>query len=1385
MIKTQGYQIKGMNQDALVATGRSATFAHEIMNLRLNTVGDYTTASWTTEEGTLHKSIHWDESTDSNALKLWYNNPDRIIPIGQAVLNGQWIVFATQELEGNTPRTGIDFIFKFWYKYNTDDLYGIILYAGDLNFDAQHPCETITYYENDQIQKIYWIDGKNQPRVINIVNVKAHTNLPLQFDFIQEVDLKEKVTITPITTGGLFPPGTVKYCLTYYYKYGQETNIVYDSPLFYTILGDRGCSPEELSSNSFEIKIENLDNSHKFDCIRLYSIVRTSEDATAIVRIVGDKDIDSSTTSVTFVDTNLNGEIVDPTILQYVGGTNVIPQTFGTKSNSLFLGNLELVTKSASIFKDKLQKQSLKFTDYSSQDGTKKLVRTGNVSSNNTNYNYYNQLQGSSQEVKTFKYGEHYRVGIQFQDKYGVWSEAIYLNTITNQIAPSLATDTDGNPCYSVGFLEYKITDIPLVNSLIDAGFRKARLMICPNKVAERSRVCQGIVNKTIKNPKGDNYWSSYLFRLKAFDIINGILDFPYKNSLTLDSSIVTFNSPDIELDDTLLTLSFRENEIKKVGILNFRKIFGGAYVDANPSYDASSSRGEGLPSTTYTANTLINNFKWKDADVYWPLRDSPSSIVYPLYIWQRQFLNNYSKDLDFLSFTYSASGLFGSKDYNFAYDRTVRQTGSYNSKCLSFLEYFDTSYSTTLSSNLAENIDIYNSTEYIPTLIDNTIYYGNVDSILEKTTVTTKSYFVGDADKDKNGTDMEKYGYTAGYQILIRSGSNLSSEFPKLTTSGDHGYFGITKSAYDNRKNKGKVKPLNFRTFDPIHVTYKSTPHLVVKTTTTLNNEYILADVIKNFNLQETLLDTYIPSTGTYKDKERCSTFLQRNSPLVIHGMEGDCYLMRYDCLKTYFNSTKDINQLVNIGSFFVETYQNLDGRYDKRRGWIDNTTVSPTNFNLINKSYNQSNNYFSYTQLDPLSVKLDEFSNQFTWTKEKTNGELVDTWTNITLASTADAQGNCGAISKIINVNDNLYLFQEHGLARIGFNEKTALSTESGVPLEIANSGKYSGLVYLSTDIGCQNKWSISSTKNGLFFIDDTRAELLVVGERLESLSTQHGFDAFLLQELPDSEHFKHWTPYNPQNFVSYYDKISNDVYFINKKWCLAWNEQSKTFTSFYSYNDVPLIANVGTHTLMWDIHTPLTFVPDIQNKVVLNTKKGFTNNKEIVVTSFGVKSNNSCIWAARENNYNCCKFFDSVQPYWITIVCDGITSEGNAFAVDKVFNNIEYRADIFDRLTGQPRADITQEVFDAKAAYNGYQMYELFPQQGIRKFGTWRVQLPRATYEINNTITTTRDRIRNPYCYIKLMNTNGIKEYNMGTNYLPNRMILHDLIVYYDMR
>ena len=47
-----------------------------------------------------------------------------------------------------------------------------------------------------------------------------------------------------------------------------------------------------------------------------------------------------------------------------------------------------------------------------------------------------------------------------------------------------------------------------------------------------------------------------------------------------------------------------------------------------------------------------------------------------------------------------------------------------------------------------------------------------------------------------------------------------------------------------------------------------------------------------------------------------------------------GDTYYQRWDCLKTYPFTREDPNQVVEIGSFMLETHVNIDGRYDRNRG-------------------------------------------------------------------------------------------------------------------------------------------------------------------------------------------------------------------------------------------------------------------------------------------------------------------------------------------------------------------------------------------------------------------------------------------------------------------
>jgi hypothetical protein len=96
--------------------------------------------------------------------------------IGYCILNNYLVLF--------TKDAQYDRIYRL--TLNTNEFHEkiteiILLYEGNkLEFDIDHLIDAIPYYETELIQKVYWIDGKNQPRVINIAN-KENSNLPKQY----------------------------------------------------------------------------------------------------------------------------------------------------------------------------------------------------------------------------------------------------------------------------------------------------------------------------------------------------------------------------------------------------------------------------------------------------------------------------------------------------------------------------------------------------------------------------------------------------------------------------------------------------------------------------------------------------------------------------------------------------------------------------------------------------------------------------------------------------------------------------------------------------------------------------------------------------------------------------------------------------------------------------------------------------------------------------------------------------------------------------------------------------------------------------------------------------------------------------------------------------
>lgn len=1448
----------GMMQDNLITSPKSNQFAHEIKNLRFNTQGDYVTASWTTEQSTLKLNI---EGLQDNKNYL-----ENQIPVGQAVINDQLILFTTS---ANT-NVKSDKIIKFTYK-DKYTLQAVELYTGNLNLDAEHPLETLVFYENDDIQKVYWTDGINQPRMINICNTYTYdtNNIDYQFDFVKEVALKENVTVSKQQGGaGQFPPCTVKYAITYYNKYGQESNIVWTSDLVYPTKGDRGLKEDELSGDIFVVNVKNVDISHKYDYIRLYSIIRTTDNATPVVRIVESKSLSDNPTEVTFYDSNTKGEIIDPTILNYLGGVKISVETFDQKDNTLFLGNINLKTKSLKNLNldwespidqvGEFNKGFLTNTDFCKHvriaDTTKgfypyknQLNGSVSVARGNTQKTVSKNLYVNLENPKIFKYGEWYRFGVQCQDINGIWSDIIWIGDYQNTIKP---TQNTINTVKDFPVFKYTLKDAT-VNSLVENGYKKLRLVCCYTNNNDRTVLAQGVVSPTVFNNEWFNkhspdFVSSWFYRtndVEPYKIgrneIQSIIEGngtssgtePYRN-LSPDAEdksdrqqegypsskslfsiyklLLTFHSPDIEFDESLRTLDWSKIKFRKVGNVPQNAYSTKLYLSyLNKAQDYNGNKGNGFKDygivrdngninypVFYGVEETNNQYGvWEDIDVYnsnFVKRSSDKGQLdyikysYRIYPFQRKYLNNYMGDCDI------DIAIDNGKDTVVR----IEESSIISNKVWSTLKYsFDTTYDDLVFNvdGTTDSIDtldckVFDSNEVLPLKMKcmmprgisfekgDCVYYGNVNTIVPvDTNVRYKSKIYE-------------------YQGLFTNGPKTSPSSGEVQTSEIlNNFYGnyITDNIKKRKTNADDASNYMLQgvSSDPIQITYKSTPHCVISLNEALpelTNKYSL-DLVELYRdvseeqrfggvTEDALKNNIFVPCGKAVDllQYEYSSQGSRRKKTVVVGDIGDSYYMRYDNLKTYPYTREDVNSIVEIFSFMCETRINLDGRSDINRGLTDNTLIDNTNFNYINKSYTQTDNFFNYRVLDEQSASLDNFPNQLTWTKTKNAGEEIDAWTNITLANVADAEGTLGKITKICNNKNNLIMFQEHGIAMLGYNEKTAISTANGIPLEIANSGKFTGFSYYSKNIGCQNKWSINNNKNGVFWIDNYRRQLLTFGEGSPtSISTTNGFDAFFINNI-EGKHTE-WTPKDfnilstSANFVTYYDNLSKDIYYINNDYCIAWNEITGTFTSFYDYNRIPYVSNVSQHCLM----------------TYLN-------------------GNNIEMYSAREDDsYN--KFFNESKPYWITLMSNGGSDDkGNYTLSDKVFNTIEYKGDLFDEnnpVIYNSTNMINMPLFTDIAAYNGYQAYKEFkidgrynstnnhtaymeyPWKAERKFNIWRVIIPRATYNKDNELVTGKDRIRNPYTYIKLVNNEPERYFPDGSG--NRRAIFSDFVVSFDIR
>ena len=501
MYRQQQHIVTGMNKDTSPDKLKN-TYVFDARNIRITARDDNSTLMTVTNE-------------KGPAFK--YTIIGKVV--GSATFTNALVLFTHHDVDGDRI-----YVLKLSNSSNgeeTSDLF--IRFIGDLGLSTYHPLETLAFYESPVIQKVYFTDGIHQPRVINIYDADGRIttlNNADKLDFVQKINYNHLFSVEKQDTGGSFPAGEIQYCFTYFNKFAQQSAIVDASSLYLLSPREKGLPADGSTDCSFKITIHSSDTN--FEYIRIYSILRTSENAAPVVKLLGD--FATSAGDVVVYDTGTYGSTVDSSVLLFLNGERLLAETLATKDNTLFVGNLKDANPLLPYF-DSDEDAGYYAGDKSLQDNITRLLNAGEMTvqsvytqglttktqkwvSGKNYYEYTINNNKKSEEAKSFKSGENYRLGFVAQDAYGRWSEVIWLGDHTENlypermaIGPSSSIPITYGPqkkYHNVGFsveLPSKIKELLIANNYK----RVAPVVVYPSE-EDRLVVCQGMLAGTVFN---------------------------------------------------------------------------------------------------------------------------------------------------------------------------------------------------------------------------------------------------------------------------------------------------------------------------------------------------------------------------------------------------------------------------------------------------------------------------------------------------------------------------------------------------------------------------------------------------------------------------------------------------------------------------------------------------------------------------------------------------------------------------------------------------------------------------------------------------------------------------------------------------------------------
>jgi hypothetical protein len=250
------------------------------------------------------------ENIEGNTL-VSSNIPTGFAVIGYCNIRSTLILFTTNKnIPGNT---GTSQIVKFTVGESGLTNYTVLYNDANsidgtkLNFSIANDIKAVGRYENADVQKVYWVDGYNNIRFMNIVGLDP-TQSVTKFDTIPSFVISQPVIPSSPFVNGTLTAGKIQFAYQLFDNNGAETLFSPTSPLV-----------SLSASNLFEANNKNFKGDDKgvnsgkgvkiiitppsgYSRIRVVSIKYNDLNGIPSINIIAEQDLSTNPGDMTFID---------------------------------------------------------------------------------------------------------------------------------------------------------------------------------------------------------------------------------------------------------------------------------------------------------------------------------------------------------------------------------------------------------------------------------------------------------------------------------------------------------------------------------------------------------------------------------------------------------------------------------------------------------------------------------------------------------------------------------------------------------------------------------------------------------------------------------------------------------------------------------------------------------------------------------------------------------------------------------------------------------------------------------------------------------------------------------------------------------------------------